>query len=244
MPQPILHIVHHKRAGTGRVGRTLRALGYPADVRRPPFGDALPATLEEHAGLVVFGGPMSANDDTGFIPPELQWLEGVVHGEKPVLGICLGGQLLARALGGDVRRHPNGHCEVGWHRIDPAPGAPPVIPEPMYVYQWHSESMSVPPGGELLATSDSFPIQAWRRGNAVGLQFHPEITEAGMRFWVTRVLDRYRGTPGAQPASEQYANHVRHTPTVVRWVRTFLESWVTGRLPEGGSGRHRESGGS
>ncbi len=231
MTLPVLHVVHQKRPATGRVGRILESMGHASDVRRPRHGDGLPATLNRHAAAIFYGGPMSANDDTDFIRQELQWLERVGASGKPVLGICLGGQLLARALGGAVHPHPLGYCEVGWHRVIPAEGAAPVVPRPMSFYQWHSEGMELPPAAELLASSPAFPVQAWRLRNAVGLQFHPEVTEAGMRFWVDRNLERYLGRPGVQSASEQYACHARHTPTVVRWVRTFLASWVAGKLP-------------
>ena len=120
---------------------------------------------------------------------------------------------------------------MGWHRVDPADGAPPVFPEPTHFYQWHAEGMSLPPDVEVLATSDRFPVQAWRGKNAVGIQFHPEITEAGMRFWVSRNLDRFLPMSDAQPAVEQFRSHLRHTPAVVRWARMCLESWVTGKLP-------------
>ena len=231
MSLPVLYVVHQRRPATGRVGRILGEMGYPGEVRRPIHGDALPGTMDGHAAAIVFGGPMSANDDAGFIRDETRWLERAADSGKPVLGICLGGQLLARALGGDVHAHPLGHCEVGWHRVTPADGAPAVVPEPMHFYQWHAEAMSLPPGAELLATGETFPVQAWRRKNAVGLQFHPEVTEAGMRFWVNRNLHRFLEKPGAQTASEQFAHHARHTPAVVRWVRTFLASWVAGNLP-------------
>ncbi len=209
----------------------LGAMGYSGDVRRPIYGDALPATLNRHSAAVVFGGPMSANDDSAFIRTELRWLERVAGADKPVLGICLGGQLLARALGGRVHAHPLGHCEVGWHRVVPARCAAPVVPEPMHFYQWHTEGMALPPAAELLASSATFPVQAWRLRNTVGLQFHPEVTKAGMRFWVRRNLDRFSGRPGVQSASGQYAAHARHTPAVVRWVRTFLAAWAERQLP-------------
>ena len=231
MPLPVLYVVHQRRPATGRVARILSALGYPGEVRRPVHGDDLPPTMDGHAAAVVFGGPMSANDDSAYIREEIRWLERVADSGKPILGICLGGQLLARAIGGEVHAHPLGHCEVGWHRVDPADGAPAVFPEPMHFYQWHAEGMSLPPDAEVLATSDRFPVQAWRRKNAVGLQFHPEVTEAGMRFWVSRNLDRFLPMPGAQPAAEQFRSHVRHTPAVVRWARTFLATWVAGKLP-------------
>ena len=125
---------------------------------------------------------MSANDNSAFIGEEIRWLERIADSGKPVPGICLGGQLLARALGGEVHTHPLGHCEVGWRRGGVADGAPPVVSAPIHFCQWHAEGMSLPRDVTVLATRDRVPVQAWRRKNTVGLQLHPEVTEAGMRF--------------------------------------------------------------
>src|SRR5882757_10371078 len=72
---PVLIVLHQETSTPGRVGNALRALGHPLDVRRPRFGDALPETLDEHAGAVIFGGPMSANDGDEYLRREIDWIE-------------------------------------------------------------------------------------------------------------------------------------------------------------------------
>src|SRR5450755_343839 len=93
---PVLIILHQETSSPGRVGNVLRALGYNLDIRRPRFGDPLPATLEQHAGAVIFGGPMSANDPDDFVRREIDWIDVPLRERRPFLGICLGGQMLAR----------------------------------------------------------------------------------------------------------------------------------------------------
>ena len=103
------------RQGRPRAAR----LGYPLDMRRPRFGDALPETMRDHAGAVIFGGPMSANDDDEFIRREIDWIAVPLKEDKPFLGICLGAQMLARALGARVFPHPEGQAEIGYYPIRP-----------------------------------------------------------------------------------------------------------------------------
>ena len=96
---PILIVLHQEHSTPGRVGRLLRERGYPLDIRRPRYGDPLPETLAGHAGAVIFGGPMSANDPDDFVKPEIDWIGGAAQGERPFLGLCLGAQMLAKHLG-------------------------------------------------------------------------------------------------------------------------------------------------
>src|SRR6266478_1645601 len=92
---PVLIVLHQESSTPGRVGNALRALGHRLDIRRPRFGDPLPNTLEQHAGAVVFGGPMSANDSDNYIRREIDWIEIPLCEQRPFLGICLGAQMLA-----------------------------------------------------------------------------------------------------------------------------------------------------
>mgnify|MGYP003536151715 FL=1 len=96
---PVLIVLHQETSTPGRVGNALRALGHPLDIRRPRFGDALPETLDRHAGAVIFGGPMSANDPDDFVRREIDWIEIPLRENRPFLGICLGAQMLAKHLG-------------------------------------------------------------------------------------------------------------------------------------------------
>src|SRR3954454_1153131 len=112
---PVLIILHQESSTPGRVGNALRALGHRLDIRRPRFGDPLPETLAQHAGAVVSGGPMSANDPDDYIRREIDWIEIPLREQRPFLGICLGAQMLAKQLGAKVAPHPEGQVEVGYY---------------------------------------------------------------------------------------------------------------------------------
>src|SRR5690348_13029343 len=90
----ILVVLHQEQSSPGRVGQALVANGFDLDIRRPPLGDPLPDTLEAHAGAVVFGGPMSANDKDEYVKRETDWLAVPLAENRPFLGICLGAQML------------------------------------------------------------------------------------------------------------------------------------------------------
>ena len=227
MTDPVLLVVHQERSDPGRVARVLRAMGHALDIRRPSGGDPLPETMDGHAGAVIFGGPMSANDDTDFIRAEIDWIPTVLESDKPFLGICLGGQLLTRALGGAVRPHPEGLAEVGYYRVRPTKVGASLFRDVTHMYQWHREGMELPHGAEHLAGSERFENQAYRSGNAYALQFHPEVTHRIMRRWTSG--DTWKKRLGAQSPEEQMRGRRRHERSVVRWTRGFLATWLRGR---------------
>ncbi len=228
MPQPILIILHQEHSTAGRVGYVLRQLGYRFDVRRPRFGDPLPATMREHAGAIIFGGPMSANDEDEFIRREIDWISVVIEEDKPCLGICLGAQMCARALGGRVFNHPEGRAEIGYYSIRPtAAGLAVVDPWPEQVYQWHREGFDLPAGAELLAEGDMFEVQAFRYKRAYALQFHPDVTYAMMYRWTTRGHNRLQ-MPGARPRATHFADRAVYDYSARAWLGVFLERWIGG----------------
>src|SRR6201746_1792944 len=114
---PVLIVLHQEASTPGRVGNALRALGHRLDIRRPRFGDPLPETLDGHAGAVIFGGPMSANDPDDFVRREIDWIAVPLAEQRPFLGICLGAQMLAKQLGATVAPHPEGQVQIGDYRI-------------------------------------------------------------------------------------------------------------------------------
>jgi len=226
MRKPILIVLHQESSTPGRVGYTLKALGFALDVRRPRFGDPLPPTLSEHAGAVIFGGPMSANDADDFIRREIDWIGVPLKEEKPFLGICLGAQMCARALGGKVFPHPDGHVEAGYYPIRPtAAGLAVVDPWPERVYQWHREGFDLPAGAELLAEGDTFEVQAFRHGRSYALQFHPDVTHATMYRWMTRGHLRLE-MPGARPYAAHVADRAVYDYSARAWLGVFLDRWI------------------
>ncbi len=229
----LLLVVHQEHSATGRVGEKLAAMGHEIDLRRPCMGHDLPATLDEHDGVVVFGGPMSANDEhLPFIRAELDWLPKVVDSGKPFLGICLGAQLLARTGGGTVRPHHEGWHEIGYYPIKPTTAGQHLFDAPMDVFHWHGEGIDLPKSATLLAVGEKFPTQAFKLGaNAYGIQFHPEVTLEQMRLWATRGAHRLV-LPGAQPRETMEEGWKRHDPGLARWLDRFLAHWLPARTPE------------
>jgi GMP synthase (glutamine-hydrolysing) len=98
----VLIVLHQEHSTPGRVGVALKAMQVRLDIRRPSCGDPLPDTLADHDGVVVFGGPMGANDTFDWVRREIKWLETPLAEDKPLLALCLGAQMLARALGARV----------------------------------------------------------------------------------------------------------------------------------------------
>ena len=226
----VLVIVHQETSSPGLVGQLLQEQGYTLDIRCPAIGTPLPDPKTEYAdsyaGSVVFGGPMSANDDQTlpFIQEELDWISIAIESGKPYLGICLGAQLLARALGATVAPHPQELREIGYAPIQPV--ASTTLAELQQVYHWHKEGFELPQGATLLATGEVFPNQAFVYGDAAyGVQFHPEITRTMIDRWTEKVPEQLL-LPGAQSYETQIAAHDRHAASVERWLRGFLSDWL------------------
>lgn len=227
MSKPVLLILHQEHSIPGRVGLHFKARGIPMDIRRPRFGDPLPLTLAAHSGAVVFGGPMSANDPDDFVRREIEWLAVPLAERKPLLGICLGAQMLAKHLGGRVGPHPEGMAEVGYYPIAPtAAGQKFCRTWPSHVYQWHREGIELPHGAQLLARSDLFEVQAFRYGPAAyGIQFHAEVTHAMMCRWTTRGHERLL-LPGAKPRIEHFTDRPVYDRAIRAWLDDFLDLWI------------------
>lgn len=222
--QPVLIVLHQERSSPGRVGQMLIEKGFPLDIRRPVLGDRLPSTLEAHAGAVVFGGPMSANDPDPFVRTETDWLAVPLKENKPYLGICLGAQMLVRHLGGKVEAEPEGRVEIGWYPIHPTEhGRLLMRCWPKMVYHFHREGFDLPQGCQLLAEGDVYRNQAIRYGdNAWGLQFHAELTRAMMQRWVVHGAHRFI-MPNAQQGRDHLEGRMIFDGPLKAWLSEFLD---------------------
>jgi len=229
----VLIVLHQDHSTPGRVGALLAQRGYALDIRRPSLGEPLPATLAEHAGAIVFGGPMSANDELDWVRREIDWLAVPLAEDKPLLGVCLGAQMLARQLGARVFTYPDKRSEIGYYPLTPTPDADRLCaaPFPRHVYHWHCDGFELPRGARLLAASDGeFPNQAFAFGSrALALQFHPEVTYAMICRWTTRGDERLK-RPGAQQRSEHLEGWFRYDRAVAAWLVAMLPAWLDGAL--------------
>lgn len=221
--KPILVILHQERSTPGRVGQRLTQRGYRLDIRRPRFGDALPQTLAEHDGAVVFGGPMSANDPEEFMKAETDWLSVPLKENKPLIGICLGAQMLVNHLGGTVYGEADDNVEIGWYDLEATDAGKNLMDWPQKIYQFHREGFSLPSGATLLAKSPDFPNQAFRYGdNAWAVQFHTELTMAMMHRWVVHGAHRFT-LPNAQIGREHLWGRYLYDGPVSKWLDDFLD---------------------
>jgi GMP synthase (glutamine-hydrolysing) len=226
----ILLIDHPVGRRDDRASRILSERGFEVCWVSPGRGDRLPEpqTFQNYAAAVVFGGPESANDSekTPYIADEIDWIGRWVSAERPYLGICLGAQLLARSLGAEVSRHPEGACEIGYVEIAPTALANGFLSDPLHVYQWHNEGFELPEGAELLATGPVFPNQAYRLGEKIyGVQFHPEVTPEVSRRWIVDA-GHMLVEPGAHSAERQIADSKLHDAPIERWFDGFLDVWL------------------
>lgn len=176
---PAVVVGHINSPDIAWIREELAARGRQAQLVRPFAGEELPAAPGR---VIVLGGPMSVyeEEDTPFVAAELAWLRSVVEAGVPTLGICLGSQLLAHALGGRAVPGTRGleHGLTDVHRTE----AEHPLSQAMEgrFFSFHTDTFEPPPGARLLATSDRYP-QAWTLGSALAIQFHPEISPAGVR---------------------------------------------------------------
>lgn len=164
-------------------------------------GEAIPS-LDDADALLVFGGPMNVDEEERYswLRHETEVIREAAVGGKPILGICLGGQLLAKSLGARITRNPEPEVGLLDVELTDAGAADPLFdgwPRRAPVVQWHSDTFALPEGGLLLATSPRCRNQAFRYGHrAYGLQFHPEVTGEMVAEWadVPEYAEAMRGT--------------------------------------------------
>jgi GMP synthase (glutamine-hydrolysing) len=222
-------LVNHTGMREERVEPQLRSKGCAVEWCFPATGERLPPDSGAYEGVVVFGGYQSANDGAriDWLGREIDWIAAHVEAGGAYLGICLGSQLLARALGARVAPHPAGINQIGYYPVTPTPAGAALFPDPpLQVYHWHEEGFDVPPSAALLATAADFPNQAFSYGRAAfGLQFHPEVTPAVLRRWLDAAPDHLQ-RPGAGTREAQLADCARFDAALERWLDGFLDHWL------------------
>ena len=182
----VLSFRHVPFEGLGLIEPALRAYDIEVDYADLYQAGAPLPDIAAYEGLIFLGGPMSVNDDLPFLRREMEFILQAMEQRQPILGICLGAQLIARALGATVRR--NSAREIGWYGVQftEAAGSDRLFHglSPETVFHWHGETFDLPPGAELLATSALCRNQAFRIGEGVyALQFHLEVTPEMIADW-------------------------------------------------------------
>ena len=230
MVNRIIAITHDDAPPGDRCTAWLEANGYAVETVHPAGGEAIPPLDDGVAGVVVFGGryDVKMKRELPFLRDELAFIEQALKRQTPLLGICLGGQLLAHVLGEQVGPHPQGHAEYGYYDLIPTPEGRAVMGDGLKVLQshWHGW-YNTPAGATHLAGTADYPQQAFRYGgNAYGLQFHPEATRGMLTRWIGRRPSERHALRGAHPADRQLTDNLLHDAALGRWFDGFLQNWI------------------
>ena len=231
--KPIAIFRQAPHEGPGYFATFCETHGLPVQLIRIDAGDALPASPEAFAGLVFMGGPMSVNDDLPWIEPLLALIRQAVAAAIPVLGHCLGGQLIAKALGGTVGRNPI--KEIGW-------GTVRVLPTPVArdwfgslhrfeSFHWHGETFSLPAGADRILESAHCANQAFALGPHLAMQCHVEMDEAMIRSWCEVGADEIAAaasSPGVQTAARMQKLNPANLPALQAVAEQLYRRWVLG----------------
>lgn len=203
---PIAIVQHVANDGPSFFATWCAQHNLPVEVFAMHHGAMLPPHMQGHSALCILGGPMSANDPLPYFATLSALVRASVAHDKPLLGHCLGGQLISRALGGTVQASE--HAEIGWSTLqatDTALAQEWFGPGPDYVlFQWHGESFSIPAGARQVLQGDHCRNQAYILGDLhLGMQFHCEVDEPKVRDWIVAGHQEMAEShsPGVQAAS-------------------------------------------
>jgi GMP synthase-like glutamine amidotransferase len=220
--------------GPGHFATFLDANRIPWKLLKLDEGEAVPASSEPYAGLAFMGGPMSANDELPWTQPVLALMRDAVAREVPVIGHCLGGQMLSRAMGGNVTRNPV--KEIGWNPVQvvDSPAARDWFGENLRefdTFQWHGDTFSIPPGAERILTGPHCPNQAYVLGDRhLGLQCHVEMTPEMIASWIESGGGEVRenlSSPAVQPVERIQAEAPKRLPGLSLTAERLYERWIT-----------------
>ncbi len=219
--KPIAIFRHATADGPAYLADFLARQGIPYQEIRIDLGEAVPEDANQFAGIALMGGPMSVNDPLPWIPASLMLIRDAIKNDIPLIGHCLGGQLISKALGGSVTRNPNGK-EIGWHRLqvtDAALGKHWLGTDDGLVgFHWHGETFTLPPGATWLARSEACANQAYVLGPHIGMQFHIEMDEATITTW----CDEGEPEIGAAREKPEVHPHVMTTEQITQGISSHL----------------------
>lgn len=231
--KPIAIFRHASTEGPGYLTAFLDRRMIPLQLIRIDAGDPLPVNVTNYSGLVFMGGPMSVNDNLPWIPPVLQLIQQAVAAGIPVLGHCLGGQLMSKALGGVVTK--NAVKEIGWGEVQVSRNFDTFRwfgeVSCFEAFHWHGETFSIPAGAINLLESKHCAHQAFSMGKHIAFQCHIEMTIEMVSEWCRIGADEITAaanSPGVQPASEIERDIISRVTTLNAVADHVYSAWVEG----------------
>lgn len=231
--KPVVIFRHACCEGAGYLGTFLARHAIPWCEVRIDKGEAVPEGVEAFSGVVLMGGPMSVNDDLPWIPPILQLIRQSVDQDVPLLGHCLGGQLISKALGGVVSK--NAVKEIGWGQVQVADHA---LARDWFgdlqgfnSFHWHGETFTVPAGATHVLSSPHCANQAYVMGKHIGLQCHIEMTPSMVKVWTEQWKQDIAASatsPAVQSAEVMLAAVEADCATLHQVADKVYSRWIEG----------------
>lgn len=231
--KPVVVFRHARTEGAGYLGTFLEQNNIPWCEVRIDKGDAVPSSAREFSGLVFMGGPMSVNDSLPWIPQVLDLIRQAVAEDIPLLGHCLGGQLMSKALGGVVQANPV--KEIGWGQVN-------IVDHDMATtwfgdkreflsFHWHGETFSLPEGASHLLSSAYCPNQAFAIGKHLAFQCHIEMTEEMVKVWCQTGADELASVanlPSVQNVPEMHRDLPQRIAALNQLADGVYRQWIKG----------------
>jgi GMP synthase-like glutamine amidotransferase len=234
--KPVAIFRHTATEGPGYLAEFLNERKIPWQLIAIDAGDAVPSSASAYSGLVFMGGPMSVNDDLPWIPKVEALIRDAVAQDVPLLGHCLGGQLISKALGGIVSRNPV--KEIGWGKVQVSDND---IARDWFgdiqnfaAFHWHGETFSLPQGATHLLSSAHCTNQAYAIGKHLALQCHIEMTAEMIATWCAAGADEVAASgasPAVQPVGEMQKQMVHKLPRLNSVAIQLYSQWAKGLTP-------------
>ncbi len=228
----ILVLQHETHEGLGAFEPLFKSGGRTLTICNLALGNTVPSSEELCAfdGVVILGGPMSANDGgkIPFIQDEIDRVKDILSLKLPLLGVCLGAQIIAKALGGKVTKGPQ--KEIGWYPLQLTLSSNKDVifgglSSPAILFQWHGETFELPSGAIKLASSTLYSNQAFRYTDRIyGLQFHCEMTDFMIRDWIEKGKQEIED---AGLSAEMILEMMpKYLPTLRHWAHQIANKWL------------------
>lgn len=232
--KPVVIFRHALTEGAGYLGAFLTENKIPWQMIRIDQGDALPDTMEGYSGMVLMGGPMSVNDDLPWIKPLLALTLDAMNKDIPVLGHCLGGQLISKALGAKVSKNPV--KEIGWGEVVVTPSKHAQEwfgneTDRFNAFHWHGETFALPEGATHLLASAYCDNQAYSIGKHLAFQCHIEMTSDMVHVWCEVGSDEVvaaASSPGVQTVEQMQQALPDRIAELNSVSRAIYGRWIRG----------------
>ena len=228
--KPIAIFRHLEYEGPGYLADFLHNKQIPYSLIHIDQNDPVPRSISGFSGLVFMGGPMSVNDNLPWIAPEIDLIKQAIRIDMPLLGHCLGGQLIAKAMGATISSNPV--KEIGWHNVSRRDNAVAddwlhPLPDTFEVFHWHGETFSIPDGASLLLSSQYCEHQAFAIGHTLAMQCHIEMTASMVNEWAVKNADEIKVVSDSVQSAEQMTANKEDKVTQLKPIAdTLYQRWI------------------